>query len=77
MAWPTGLPPSRVVPPIVHYSAPEPFTKYEMCLVFARILGVPHTHIVADAEPPKVRPGEAARGPSRVARGGRSSTSDR
>ena len=52
-----------MVPPIVHYSAPEPFTKYEMCLVFARILGVPHAHIVADAEPPKVRPGEAARGP--------------
>ena len=44
-----------MVPPIVHYSAPEPFTKYEMCLVFARILGVPHTHIIADAEPPKVR----------------------
>ncbi|KAI0763433.1 NAD-P-binding protein [Trametes elegans] len=47
------LPPSRVVPPIVHYSAGEPFTKYEMCLIFARILGLPHGHINADAEPPK------------------------
>ena len=50
-----GLPASRVIPPILHYSAGEPFTKYEMCLIFARILGVPHTHIIADAEPPKVR----------------------
>ncbi|KAH9941727.1 NAD(P)-binding protein [Epithele typhae] len=53
------LPSGKVVPPIIHYSAEEPFTKYEMCLVFARILGLPHAHIVADAEPPKagtVRP---------------------
>ncbi|TFK92338.1 NAD(P)-binding protein [Polyporus arcularius HHB13444] len=49
----SGLPGSRVIPPIVHYSAEEPFTKYEMCLVFARILGVPHGHIIADSEPPK------------------------
>ncbi|KAI0642769.1 NAD-P-binding protein [Trametes meyenii] len=49
----SALPPSRVIPPIVHYSASEPFTKYEMCLVFARILGLPHAHIVADAEEPK------------------------
>ncbi|KAI0370538.1 NAD-P-binding protein [Pilatotrama ljubarskyi] len=47
------LPHSRVIPPILHYSAGEPFTKYEMCLVFARILGLPHSHIIADAEPPK------------------------
>jgi len=41
------------LPPILHYSAPEPFTKYEMCLVFARILGAPHAHIVPDtSEPP-------------------------
>ncbi|KAI0355979.1 NAD-P-binding protein [Trametes cingulata] len=47
------LPHSRVIPPILHYSAGEPFTKYEMCLIFARILGLPHAHIIADAEPPK------------------------
>ncbi|KAH9940317.1 NAD(P)-binding protein [Amylocystis lapponica] len=35
-------------------------TKYEMCLVFARILGVPHAHIVPDAEPPTVRSGDGA-----------------
>ncbi|EMD35673.1 hypothetical protein CERSUDRAFT_116405 [Gelatoporia subvermispora B] len=51
------LPPSRQIPPILHYSASEPFTKYEMCLIFARILGVPHSHIIPDAEAPK---GDAA-----------------
>lgn len=39
--------------PILHYSSPEPFTKYEMCLVFAKILGLPHSHIIPDAEEPK------------------------
>ncbi|KAI0325166.1 NAD-P-binding protein [Cubamyces sp. BRFM 1775] len=48
----SSLPSSRVIPPILHYSAGEPFTKYEMCLIFARILGLPHSHIIADAEPP-------------------------
>ncbi|KAL0578224.1 hypothetical protein V5O48_003761 [Marasmius crinis-equi] len=41
------------IPPILHYSAAEPYTKYEMCLTFAKILGVPHGHINPDAEPPK------------------------
>lgn len=50
-----ALPAVRALPPILHYSAGEPFTKYEMCLVFARILGLPHAHIVPDAEPPQVR----------------------
>ncbi|KZT23720.1 NAD(P)-binding protein [Neolentinus lepideus HHB14362 ss-1] len=45
------------LPPIMHYSAAEPFTKYEMCLIFAKILGLPHSHIIPDAEAPK---GEAA-----------------
>ncbi|KAL1949021.1 hypothetical protein VTO73DRAFT_10827 [Trametes versicolor] len=49
----SGLPASRVIPPILHYSGGEPFTKYEICLIFARILGVSHAHIIADAEPPK------------------------
>lgn len=40
------------LPPIIHYSGEEPFTKYEICLVFAKILGLPHQHIIADAEPP-------------------------
>ncbi|TBU48036.1 NAD(P)-binding protein [Dichomitus squalens] len=48
-----NVPPTRAIPPILHYSAAEPFTKYEMCLIFAKILGVPHGHIIPDAEPPK------------------------
>ncbi|TFK49153.1 NAD(P)-binding protein [Heliocybe sulcata] len=51
----TGL--KTTLPPILHYSAAEPFTKYEMCLIFAKILGLPHDHITPDAEAPK---GEAA-----------------
>ena len=39
------------VPSIVHYRAEEPFTKYEMCLIFARILGLPHGHIIPNTEP--------------------------
>lgn len=42
----------KPIPTILHYSAAEPFTKYEMCLVFAQILGLPHSHIIPDAEPP-------------------------
>ncbi|KAF8068757.1 hypothetical protein FPV67DRAFT_1668830 [Lyophyllum atratum] len=42
----------KTIPPILHYSAAEPFTKYEICLVFAKILGLPHGHIIPDAEPP-------------------------
>lgn len=41
------------IPPILHYSAPEPYTKYEMCLVFAKILQVPIKHIIPDAEAPE------------------------
>ena len=40
------------LPPVIHYSAEEPFTKYEICLVLARILGLPHAHIIPDAGPP-------------------------
>ncbi|KAJ3980943.1 hypothetical protein F5890DRAFT_1575357 [Lentinula detonsa] len=44
---------STAIPPILHYSAAEPFTKYEICLVFAKILNLPHGHIVPDSEAPK------------------------
>jgi S-adenosylmethionine synthetase len=40
------------IPPILHYSGDEPYTKYEICLTFAKILGLPHKHIIPDAEPP-------------------------
>lgn len=43
---------NRPLPRIIHYSAPEPFTKYEICLIFAKILGLPHHHIVPDDSPP-------------------------
>lgn len=52
-----ALPAIRQIPPIIHYSAEEPFTKYEMCLIFAKILGLPHGHIIPDADPPQ---GDAA-----------------
>jgi len=39
------------VPTILHYSADEPFTKYEICLVFSKILGLSHSHIIPNAEP--------------------------
>ena len=41
-----------LIPPILHYSAPEPYTKYEICLVFSKLLGVPIPHITPDAEEP-------------------------
>ncbi|GJJ15043.1 hypothetical protein Clacol_009318 [Clathrus columnatus] len=40
------------VPKILHYSGAEPFTKYEMCLIFSQILGVPHRHIIPESDPP-------------------------
>ena len=51
-----ALPKTRALPPIIHYSAEEPFTKYEMCLVLAKLLGLPHTHITPQADEPKVCP---------------------
>ncbi|KAG8831457.1 hypothetical protein FRC17_003120 [Serendipita sp. 399] len=43
----------KPLPRVIHYSAGEPFTKYEMCLVLARILGLPHEHIIPQATPPQ------------------------
>ncbi|KAH9039199.1 NAD-P-binding protein, partial [Lactarius hengduanensis] len=45
-------PRDALLPLVIHYSAEEPFTKYEICLIFARILGLPHAHIIPDAGPP-------------------------
>jgi len=41
-----------LIPPILHYSAPEPYTKFEICLVFSKLLGVPIAHITPDADEP-------------------------
>jgi S-adenosylmethionine synthetase len=40
------------IPPILHFAGDEPFTKYEICLTFAKILGLPHKHIIPDDSPP-------------------------
>ncbi|KIL59457.1 hypothetical protein M378DRAFT_200123 [Amanita muscaria Koide BX008] len=40
------------IPRILHYSGAEPYTKYEICLIFAKLLGLPHKHIVPEADPP-------------------------
>ncbi|CAE6524248.1 unnamed protein product [Rhizoctonia solani] len=42
----------KPLPPILHYSGTEPYTKYEMCLVLAKILNVSHNHITPDAAEP-------------------------
>ncbi|TFK21143.1 NAD dependent epimerase/dehydratase [Coprinopsis marcescibilis] len=43
---------NKPIPSILHYTAEEPFTKYEMCLIFAKILGIPHGHITPITNPP-------------------------
>jgi len=43
---------STLIPPILHYSAPEPYTKFEICLVFSKLLGIPITHITPDDSEP-------------------------
>jgi S-adenosylmethionine synthetase len=41
------------LPPILHYSSEEKYTKYEICTVLSGILGLPSSHIIADrTEPP-------------------------
>ncbi|QRW18928.1 hypothetical protein RhiXN_00334 [Rhizoctonia solani] len=42
----------KPLPSILHYSGTEPYTKYEICLVLAKILNVPHNHITPDAADP-------------------------
>ena len=49
------------LPPILHFSASEPYTKYEMCLILASLLSVPHGHIVPDASEPVIPPGRVGR----------------
>ena len=41
-----------LIPPILHYSAPEPYTKFEICLVFSKLLGITITHITPDDSEP-------------------------
>lgn len=43
---------NKPLPPVLHYSGLEPYTKYEICLVLAKLLNVSHDHITPDAEVP-------------------------
>ncbi|RKP12580.1 NAD-P-binding protein [Piptocephalis cylindrospora] len=45
----------QTLPRIMHFSSQESFTKYDMCLIFADILKVPHEYI----KPVKPTPGPA------------------
>ncbi|KAK9366261.1 hypothetical protein V1509DRAFT_630243 [Lipomyces kononenkoae] len=36
----------KEVPPILHFSATQKYTKYEICQIFGDLLGVPTTHLV-------------------------------
>ncbi|KIY47382.1 NAD(P)-binding protein [Fistulina hepatica ATCC 64428] len=40
------------LPPIMHFSAQEKFTKYEICQILANATGLPIHHIVPETEPP-------------------------
>jgi len=50
----------RLLPKIMHFSAPEPYTKYEIVLLFASILDLPHQHVIADDSDPSSK-GETTR----------------
>jgi len=50
----------RPIPRIMHFSAPEPYTKYEIVLLFASVLGLPHNHVIADDSDPNKK-GETTR----------------
>ena len=50
------------LPGVLHYSAPEPYTKYEMVLVMASILGVDHSHVTPVREEDEV-PGAGVQRP--------------
>lgn len=45
------------LPRIVHFSASEPYTKYEMVLIFAALLGHSVEHIVPDDTDPSAKDG--------------------
>ncbi|KAF8342764.1 NAD-P-binding protein [Cantharellus anzutake] len=61
--FPNGGSSQRRLPPILHYSAPEPYTKYEMCLILAALSNPPlsHAHITPDETEPIIMPGRVGR----------------
>ncbi|KDQ13344.1 hypothetical protein BOTBODRAFT_146221 [Botryobasidium botryosum FD-172 SS1] len=43
--------PSGALPPILHFTSPKSYTKYDICLILARILGKSHDHIEPETHP--------------------------
>jgi len=39
---------NKPLSPTIHYTAPHAFTKYTLCLSFAQLLSLPHSHITPD-----------------------------
>lgn len=55
--------PNTKLPPILHFSSSEPYTKYEMCLLLANLHqpALSHKHIIPDAAEPVIPPGGVGR----------------
>jgi len=55
--------PTTQLPRILHYSASEPYTKYEICLLLAALHSPPlsTSHIIPDSEDPVIPPGGVGR----------------
>ena len=52
------------LPPILHYSAAEPYTKYEICLILAQLSQpkpLDHAHIIPDEAEPVIPLGGVGR----------------
>jgi len=43
--------PSGALPPILHFTSPKSYTKYDICLILARILSKSHDHIEPETHP--------------------------
>lgn len=49
---------SKPLPPIVHFSAQKPYTKYEMTRLIASYLDLPITHVIPDSTDPSTLPNQ-------------------
>ncbi|KAJ9088282.1 hypothetical protein DSO57_1024663 [Entomophthora muscae] len=52
---------AKKIPPILHYSAPERLTKYDMCCIFSNITGKNIDHIKPDSVAPPFNPSGTTR----------------
>lgn len=55
--------PTNSLPSTLHFSAPEPYTKYEICLLLSSLHSppLPHAHIIPDSADPIIPPGGVGR----------------